>query len=83
MNVTTVIKYLLPGSATTNAGAGVLGPETLRSALLLTVLITLSWPVATTLTIPLWSTSGRSRPSWADYPLVGGRDNFGREMQPN
>jgi hypothetical protein len=83
VNVTTVIKYLLPGSATTNAG--VLGPETLGgTALLLAVLITLAswWPVGTALTIALRPTS-RGRPGWASGLFVGGRDNFSWEVQPN
>lgn len=83
MNVTTVIKYLFSGSATTDAG--VLGPVTLGSAaLLLAVLITVApwWPVATTITITLGSTSG-SRPSWPDDLFVGGRDDFSWEVQPN
>lgn len=76
-----MIKYLLPGSAATNTG--VLGSETLRStALLFAVFVTFaSWPIATTLAIALRPTS-RGRSSWANDPLVGGRDNFTWEMQP-
>jgi len=82
VNVTTVIMYLLPGSATTNAS--VLGSETLRStALLLTVLIALtSRSVATTLAITLGSTSG-SWPRCANGLFVGGGDNFSWKVQPN
>ena len=83
VNVTTVIKYLLPGSATTDTS--VLGPETLRStALLLSVLVTVApwWSIGTTLTIALRSASwGWSR--WADGLFVGRGDNFSWEMQPN
>ena len=82
VNVTTVIKYLLPGSATANTG--VLGSETLGSAtFLLTVLIALSWrPVGTAIAITLRSTGG-GWPGCADGPFVGGRDNLTREIQPN
>jgi len=80
VNVTTVVKCLVPGSTTTDAG--VLGPVTLRSpALLLTVFITVAswWSVGTTLTIALRSASG-GRPRWTDGLFVGGRDNFSWEV---
>ena len=83
VNDTTVIKYLLPGSTTTDAG--VLGPVTLGSAaLFLAVLITVTpwWPIGTTLAITLRPASGGwSR--WADRLFVGGRDDFCWEVQPN
>jgi len=80
VNVTTVITYLLPGSPTTNAG--VLGPETLGGALLLTVFITFaSWPEATALAFALsWTTGGC--PRLTNGLFVGRRDNFSRKMQP-
>jgi len=80
VNVTTVIKYLLPGSATTDTS--VLGLVTLRSTtLLLAVFITVApwWSIGTTLAIALRSASG-GRPSWADDLFVGGRDNFSWEV---
>ena len=83
VNVTTVIKYLLPGSATTDTG--VLGPEALRSTtLLLAVFVTLaSRPKSTTLTITLRSASGGGWSRWADGLFVSGGDDFSWEMQPD
>ena len=82
VNVTTLIKYLLPGSATTNTG--VLRPETLGSAtLLLAVFVTLaSWPVTSTLAIARRPARG-GRSSWTDCLFMCGRDNFSWEVQPD
>ena len=80
MDVTTVIKYLIPGSAATDTS--VLGPETLRSTtLLLAVFITITpwWSIGTTFTIALRSASW-GRPSRADDLFVGGGDDFGWEV---
>lgn len=79
VNVTTMIRCLLPGGTATNTG--VLGPETVRSALLLTVLVALSWPETAAIAIAL-RTAGGSGPRLADGLFVGGRDDFGWEVQP-
>jgi hypothetical protein len=80
VNVTTVIKYLIPGSATTNAGE--FGPVALRRTVLLlaTVLIAISsWPETATLAIAL-RTAGGGWPSRADGFFMGGRDDFSWEV---
>ena len=81
VNVTTMTKYLLPGSAATNTG--VLGPEIIGSTtLLLTIFVTLaSWPVNTALAVAL-GPAGRGRSRWTDDLFVGGGDNFTWEIQP-
>jgi len=83
VNVTTVITYLLPGSATTDTRE--MRPVVVRSILFLAVFVTVaSWrPVTTDLAIALRSTSRGCWPSWAGDLFVGGRDNFGREVQPD
>ena len=81
MNVTTVIKYLLPGAATTNTT--IAGPEIVRSTFLLAVLITFPWwPVNATLALTLTSASARGWSRWADDFFMGGRDDFGWEVEP-
>ena len=77
VNVTTVIKYLLPGSAPTDPAP--LGPETFRSTFLLlaTVVIAISsWPETATFAITLGSASRTSRSGRTGGLFVGGRDNF-------
>lgn len=84
VNVKTMIKYLLPGTATTNTGVS--GSVIIRStALLLAVLIALSWPVdpSAALAIALRSAGGRSRSRLTDDLFMGSRDDFSRKVQPN
>ena len=82
VDVTTVIKYLLPGSTTTNTG--VLGPEVIRSTLFLAVFVTFaSWPVNTALAVARASASRSCWPLWPGGLFVGGRDDFSREVQPD
>ena len=80
VNVTTVIKYLLPGSATANAG--VLRPKSLRSTIILlaAVIVTIaSRPETATLAITL-RPAGGGWPRWTDGLFVCGRDNFSWEV---
>lgn len=81
VNVTTMIKYLLPGTATTNTS--VLRPETLGSTLLLAVFVTIvPSSVTTAVAVALRSANG-SWPSRASSLFVGCGDNFSREVQPD
>lgn len=81
VNVITMIKCLLPGTATTNTSeTGSVIPRS--TALLLAVFIALSRrPVSATFALALGPTGG-SRSSWTDGLFVGGRDDFFREVQP-
>lgn len=82
VNVTTVIKYLLPGGTTTDTGEA--GSEIPRSTLLLSVLIALSRLVAATFAIALRSARAAGGwPSWTDGLFMGGWDNFSRKVQPD
>lgn len=80
VNVTTMILYLLPGSATTNTGET--WPVVIGSAaLLLAIVITVSSrPVRTTLAIALSSTTAGCRSRWAGWLFMGGRDDFSGQV---
>jgi len=75
-----MIKYLLPGTATTNTS--VLRPETLGSTLLLAVFVTIVPSSVTTAVAVTLRSANRSWPSRASSLFVGCRDNFSREVQP-
>ena len=81
VNVTTMIKCLLPGTTTADAPAAVMGSKFIRSAsILLPILIALS-PGTAALTIARRSASG----NWsrrAGRFFMRRRDNFTRKVEP-